>query len=67
MEAEKMARISELTQISRQRELTPQEQSERQSLRQEYLAEWRKSTIATLENTYLVDEKGNKKKLPRKK
>ena len=36
---EKMDRISELTRISRERELTEEEKIERQALREEYLAE----------------------------
>ena len=67
MEQEKKDRISELTRISRERELTAEEQAERQALRQEYLQSWRESVIGTLENTYLVDEDGNKTKLPKKK
>ncbi|MDD6503697.1 MAG: DUF896 domain-containing protein [Oscillospiraceae bacterium] len=63
----KKDRISELTRISRERELTAEEQTERQALREEYLASWRESVVGTLENTYLVDEKGNKTKLPKKK
>ena len=42
-------------------------EEERQALREEYLASWRESVVGTLENTYLVDEKGNKTKLPKKK
>lgn len=67
MEQAKKDRISELTRISRERELTAEEQEERQALRQEYLQSWRESVIGTLENTYLVDENGNKTKLPKKK
>lgn len=67
MEQAKMDRISELTRISRERELTAEEQVERTALREEYLAEWRASTKSVLENTYLVDEQGNKRKLPKKK
>ena len=63
----KKDRISELTRISRERELTAEEQTERQAFREAYLASWRESVIGTLENTYLVDEKGNKTKLPKKK
>ena len=63
----KKDRISELTRISRERELTAEEQTERQALREEYLASWRESVIGTLENTDLVDEKGNKTNLPKKK
>ena len=63
MDKEKMDRISELTRLSRERELTPDELTERAALRAEYLQDWRKSTVNVLENTYIVDEKGNKHKL----
>ncbi|HIS72055.1 MAG TPA: DUF896 domain-containing protein [Candidatus Scatomorpha pullicola] len=66
MEKAKMDRISELTALSRQRELTEEEKAERKALREEYLADWRRSTIDVLENTYIVDEKGNKRKLEKK-
>ena len=66
MEKAKMDRISELTAISRQRELTEEEEAERKALREEYLADWRRSTIDVLENTYIVDEKGSKRKLKKK-
>ena len=66
MEKEKMERISELTRLSRERELTPDELTERDALRADYLQDWRKSTINVLENTYIVDEKGNKRKLSKK-
>lgn len=63
MEQCKLDRISELTRISRQRELTAEETDERQILREEYLAEWRASTKATLDNVYVIDENGVKRKL----
>ena len=66
MDQAKKDRISELTRISRQRELTAEEQAERQALREEYLQSWRESVIGTLDNTYLVDENGNKRKMPKK-
>ena len=66
MEKEKMERISELTRLSRERELTPDELTERAALRAEYIQDWRKSTINVFENTYIVDEKGNKRKLGKK-
>ena len=66
MEKEKMERISELMRLSRERELTTDEMSERAALRAEYIQDWRKSTINVLENTYIVDEKGNKRKLGKK-
>lgn len=66
MTEEKKARISALTRISRERELTAEESAERTALREEYLAEWRRSVLDTLENTYIVDEKGHKRKLKKK-
>ncbi len=66
MTEEKKNRISELTRLSRERELTEEERSERAALREEYLAEWRRSAIETLENTYIVDGRGRKRKLRRK-
>lgn len=66
MEKEKMERISELTRLSRERELTPDELTERAALRAEYIQDWRRSTINVLENTYIVDDKGNKRKLGKK-
>ena len=66
MDKEKMDHISELTRLSRERELTPDELTERAALRAEYLQDWRKSTVNVLENTYIVDEKGNKHKLKKK-
>lgn len=66
MEKAKMDRISELTAIAKQRELTAEEKAERQALREEYLSEWRRGTLEVLENTYVVDEHGNKRKLRKK-
>lgn len=64
---EKMDRISELTRISRERELTEEEQSERQALRQEYLAEWRRGTIETLESLRIENPDGTIVPLKKKK
>ena len=66
MEQWKKDRISELTRISRDRELTEAEQEERKLLRAEYLQSWKESVVGTLDNTYLVDDDGNKRKLERK-
>ena len=64
---EKLKRINELTRLSRERELTPEELAEREDLRRDSVAEWRRGAEQVLENTYLVDEKGRKHKLPKKK
>ena len=58
MTKEKMDRISELTRISRERELTEEEKTERQALREEYLAEWRRGTIETLESLRIQNPDG---------
>lgn len=63
MEQCKIDRINELTCISRERELTSEEVSERQILRGEYLAEWRTGTKSALDNVYIIDENGKKRKL----
>ena len=64
MTEEKKNRISELTRISRERALTPEETAERLALREEYLADWRRGT---LENVYIIGEDGKEHKLPKKK
>lgn len=66
MEREKIQRINALTALSRTRELTDAEKAEREILRMEYIAEWRRSTIAVLENTYIQTPDGMKHKLNRK-
>lgn len=66
MEQAKMDRISELTRISRERELTNAERSERERLRAEYLEDWRKGAKQTLENTYVIGSDGIKRKLSKK-
>ncbi len=67
MDQKLVDRLNELTRLSRERELTEKEQAERAKLRQECVAAWRKSAEAVLENTYIIDEKGNKRKLGKKR
>ena len=66
MEKSRIERINELAKKAKTEGLTPEEIAERDVLRKEYLAAFRKNLNAQLENTYLVDEKGNKRKLERK-
>lgn len=66
MEQTKLDRINELARLAKQRELTQQELEERDTLRKEYIAEWRKSTIDLLENTYIQTPDGKKHKLQKK-
>ena len=62
-----IARINELARKAKTVALTPAEISERDGLRRIYLDAVRENLTAQLEHTYLVDEKGNKRKLPKKK
>lgn len=64
---EKLDRINELARLKHERELTAEEAEEQSALRREYIAEWREGALQVLENTYIVDENGNKRKLERKK
>ena len=66
MENSKLERINELAQLSRERELTAEELRERDALRKEYIAEWRRGAEQVLENTYIVGPDGKKRKLQRK-
>lgn len=67
MDQEKINRINELTQISRQRELTDKEKTERQKLRTEYLADWRRGAENSLNSVVILNPDGSKHKLRRKK
>lgn len=63
MEQKKIDRINELAHLAKERELTEEELTERDALRKEYIADWRKSTIELLENTYVQTPDGKKHKL----
>ena len=66
MEHEKIERISELTRISRERELTPEEQAERAELRKEYLDGFRENMRQVLEGVVIQRPDGTKEPLKRK-
>ena len=66
MENKKLNRINELARLARERELTAEELSEREALRKEYIAEWRRGAEQVLDNTYIVGPDGKKRKLERK-
>lgn len=51
-------RINELARLAKERELTPEEQTERQTLRQEYLQVFRANVKSHLLNIKVVDETG---------
>ena len=66
MISEKIARINELARKAKAEGLSEQEKAEQKKLREEYIAEYRQSLIPQLENTYIVDQDGNKRKLHRR-
>lgn len=67
MDKKKIERINELAHKAKTPEgLSEAEKAEQQALRKEYIAMWRLGVIQTLENTYIVDEKGNERKLSKK-
>ncbi|MBS5671000.1 MAG: DUF896 domain-containing protein [Oscillospiraceae bacterium] len=61
-----IARINELAKKAKGEGLTQEEVAERDRLRRIYLDSVRANLTAQLDNTYLVDEKGNRRKLPKK-
>ena len=66
MEHEKVERISELTRISRERELTHEELCEREALRKEYLDGFRANMKAVLEGVRLKRPNGTLEPLQKK-
>lgn len=67
MTQEKIDRINELARKSRTPEgLTGAEKEEQAVLRREYIDSFKRSLTAQLDNTYIVDEKGNKRKVEKK-
>ena len=60
-------RINKLSRKSKTPEgLTEEEKAEQQVLRRLYIDSFKESLVGHLENTYIVDEKGIKKKVLRK-
>lgn len=66
MTEEKIDRINALAHKKQAVGLTEEEKEEQVKLRQEYVASVKASLVGQLENTYIVDEKGNKKKVQKK-
>ena len=66
MENAKLNRINELAALAKVRELTDEELIERDALRKEYIAEWRRGAEQVLENTYILTPDGKKTKLKKR-
>ena len=61
-------RINALARKSKTPEgLTEEEREEQKLLRELYVASFRESLVGQLENTYIVDKFGNRRKIERKK
>ena len=63
MTEDKIKRINELARKQKAEGLTDEEKAEQAQLRREYIESYKRSLIAQLENTYVVDDNGNKQKL----
>ena len=66
MDQKKIDRINELARKNKAEGLTPEEVAERDALRREYIDSVLGSLKSSLDNTYIMDEKGNKEKLRKK-
>ena len=66
MDQKKIDRINELAKKARAEGLTEAEAQERAALRREYIDSVVGNLKGHLDNTYFVDEKGNKEKLKKK-
>lgn len=64
---EQIDRINALARKSKAEGLTEEEKAEQQKLRRAYIDSFKESLTAQLENTYIIDETGHKKKVERKK
>ncbi|MGM9613140.1 MAG: DUF896 domain-containing protein [Butyricicoccus sp.] len=67
MEQHKIDRINVLAKKAKSEGLTPEETAERQALREEYIAEFRGSLKAQLDNTLVVNPDGTSYRLTQKK
>mgnify|MGYP000311636256 FL=1 len=66
MTKEQIARINELARKQKAEGLTAEEKAEQLKLRGEYINAYKQSLIAQLENTYILEPDGTKRKVRRK-
>ena len=66
MDQKQIDRINELARKAKTVGLTPEEDAERAQLRRLYLDAVKRNLTAQLDNTWVVDEQGNKRKLEKK-
>ena len=65
MTKEKIDRINELARKQKSEGLTEEEKKEQHELRREYIESFKQSLVAQLENTYIVEPDGTKRKVKR--
>ncbi len=63
MERSKIERLNQLAKKAKTDTLTSSELAERDELRKEYIAAFRSNLKATLDNTVIVDQQGNRRSL----
>ena len=66
MTKEQIARINELARKQKAEGLTEEEKAEQLKLRSEYINAYKQNLIAQLENTYILEPDGTKRKVRRK-
>ena len=66
MTKEQIARINELARKQKAEGLTAEEKAEQLKLRGEYINAYKQSLISQLENTYILEPDGTKRKVRRK-
>ncbi len=66
MTQEKINRINELARKQRAEGLTEEEKQEQFVLRREYIESFKNSLVSQLENTYIVEPDGTKRKVGHK-
>lgn len=66
MTQEKINRINELARKQKAEGLTEEEKAEQYKLRREYIDAYKQSLISQLENTYILEPDGTKRKVGRK-
>ena len=63
MEQSKIDRINELARKQKAEGLTEEEKAEQAALRREYIESYKRSLISQLDNMYIVEPDGSKKKV----
>ena len=66
MTEEKIKRINELARKQNAEGLSEEEKAEQYRLRREYIESYKRSLVAQLENTYILEPDGTKRKVKRK-